>query len=61
MNHQVMTNATLRKCVEEQQKTWNLTASRPQAHSPTSIAKLAPHIPESLTTQWGGIEEKSEV
>jgi hypothetical protein len=42
MNHQVMTNASLRECVEDQQKTQNLPASQPRAHSPTSVAKLAP-------------------
>ncbi len=42
MNHQVKTNALLWECVEEQQKTQNLPASRPRAQIPTSIAKLAP-------------------
>ncbi len=40
MNHQVKTNASLRECVEEQQKTWNLPVSQPQSHSPNSVAKL---------------------
>jgi hypothetical protein len=42
MNHQVKTNASLWECVEEQQKTQNLPASRPRAHSSTSVAKFAP-------------------
>ncbi len=41
MNHQ-KTNASLWECVEEQQKTRNLPASQPQAHSPTGTGKLAP-------------------
>jgi hypothetical protein len=41
MNHQVKTNASLQECVEEQRKTQHLLASRPRAHSPTSVAKLA--------------------
>jgi hypothetical protein len=42
INHQVKTNASLRVCIEEQRQTQNLPASQPRAHSPTSIAKLAP-------------------
>jgi hypothetical protein len=42
MDHQVKTNASLPECVEEQQKTQSLPASQPRAHSPTSVAKLAP-------------------
>jgi hypothetical protein len=42
MNHQVKANASLWECVEEQQKTQNLPACQPQAHSPTTVAKLAP-------------------
>jgi hypothetical protein len=40
MNHQVKANASLRECVEEKGETLNLPASQPQAHSPTSVAKL---------------------
>jgi hypothetical protein len=40
MNQKVKTNPSMQECVEERQKIRHQPASQPQAHSPTSLAKL---------------------